>query len=88
MNDGSSYDGEFKDDKIEGEGKFTWGPDKIYTGGWKNNCLDGFGVFVKKGKIYIGKLIYFINLRLFQKGLQTWVWNLYFKKWTYFTRNF
>jgi len=60
MNDGSIYEGEFKDDRIEGEGKFTWGPDRIYNGQWKNNSLHGFGIFIKKGKIYVGNILHLI----------------------------
>jgi hypothetical protein len=58
LNNDSVYEGDFKDDKIEGVGKFKWSENKIYEGEWKDNCLHGFGVFIKTGKTYIG---YFEN---------------------------
>lgn len=57
LNDGSVYEGEFKNDKIEGYGKFIWSDNKTYEGEWIDNCLNGFGVFIKTGKTYIGNFV-------------------------------
>lgn len=57
LSNGSIYEGEFKNDKIDGYGKFTWSDNKIYEGEWSENSLSGFGVFTKTGKIYIGNFV-------------------------------
>jgi len=44
-----------KDDKLEGLGKFVWNGERFYEGEWKNNSINGFGIFIDSGKIYIGK---------------------------------
>jgi hypothetical protein len=58
LSNGAIYEGGFKNDKIEGYGKFIWTDNKSYEGEWIDNCLNGFGIFIKTGKIYIG---YFVN---------------------------
>ena len=37
--------GDYKNDKKEGEGKFTWPDGRIYEGHWKNGKQDGEGKF-------------------------------------------
>ncbi len=54
LNNQSSYEGNFKDDKMHGKGRFKWSESKIYDGEWKENCLCGYGVFKKSGKLYKG----------------------------------
>ena len=39
---------------IEGNGEFKWSTLKYYKGEWKNNCIDGFGVFTEDDKEYLG----------------------------------
>ena len=34
--DGKRYEGEFANDKREGEGTFTWADGRKYKGSWKN----------------------------------------------------
>ena len=40
---------------ILSQGKFKWSESKIYEGEWRENCLCGYGVFKKQGKLYKGK---------------------------------
>jgi hypothetical protein len=58
LNNGSTYEGEFFEDKIEGYGKFTWNDKKSYIGEWKDNCLHGFGEYVQNGRIFIGNFTF------------------------------
>ena len=46
-----------KNDKLEGIGKFVWNPERFYEGEWKNNSINGFGIFIDTGKIYLGNFI-------------------------------
>ena len=44
--DGSTYEGDFKNDIIEGFGKFHWEhKDCTYEGSWKDGRLEGKGHF-------------------------------------------
>ena len=55
FNDGSSYNGDFKDGKREGTGTFKWKNGDVYTGGWKNDLMDGEGTLTyKNGDILKG----------------------------------
>ncbi len=50
------YDGEWKDDKIHGVGKFMWKCGDRYDGEWKDGKMQGRGVFVwSNGDIYDGE---------------------------------
>ena len=35
------YDGQYKNGKKEGRGKFQWADGAVYVGSWKNNKMDG-----------------------------------------------
>ena len=41
--DGDIYEGEWLDDKANGQGKYTTHNGNIYEGSWKNDKQDGFG---------------------------------------------
>ena len=43
--DGSQYEGDFKDNNIEGYGVYIWWDGRKYSGEWKNNKMEGKGVF-------------------------------------------
>ena len=42
--DGGKYEGEFKDDKVNGRGRFTDANGDIYEGEWSNDKKNGYGV--------------------------------------------
>ena len=44
------YEGEWKGDKKDGEGKFIYFDGSVYSGEWKNNLRDGKGEFVWANK--------------------------------------
>jgi hypothetical protein len=41
--DGSLYEGEYKDDKRNGRGKYTWPDGQVYEGEWKDDKRNGRG---------------------------------------------
>merc|ERR1711970_1600369 len=43
--EGWTYDGEFKDGKFHGEGKFTWGPDNYFSGQFKDGEMTEQGIY-------------------------------------------
>lgn len=43
--DGSTYDGNWRDDKAHGKGKFTYPDGDVYEGEWENDKANGFGVY-------------------------------------------
>ena len=56
--DGSSYEGDFKDDKFEGVGKFIWKNGHVYIGNWKDGKMNGIGEFKHRdGHILQGQYI-------------------------------
>ena len=53
--DGSVYDGGFKDGNLHGEGVFAWVDGDLYNGEWREGRQDGYGVFVwGDGRLYQG----------------------------------
>ena len=54
FSDNRSYEGEFKDNRIEGYGILKWPDGKIFVGEFKEDMQEGFGVFYSKKKIFIG----------------------------------
>lgn len=40
------YNGDFKNDKFDGVGMYTWFSGKVYRGDWKNGQLHGAGEFL------------------------------------------
>ena len=52
----SSYDGEFRDNKMHGQGSLTWCDGKRYKGDFRDDCLHGHGVFESpQGWTYTGE---------------------------------
>ena len=53
------YDGDFINDKFEGNGKYIWKNGEYYIGQWKNNLMNGKGIiYYKNGNIkYDGDFI-------------------------------
>ena len=49
--DGSVYQGGWKDGKKHGQGKFTTLKGKVYTGNWEEGKKDGYGKVTLNGKI-------------------------------------
>ena len=39
--DGSTYNGEFLENNIHGNGKYVWKDGRVYVGEWKFNKMDG-----------------------------------------------
>ena len=69
--DGSSYEGDFKDDKFEGVGKFIWKTGHVYIGSWKDGKMDGIGEFKHRdGHILQGQ---YINNYLHDKELDIFI---------------
>ena len=52
------YDGNFIDDKFEGNGKYIYKNGDYYIGEWKNNVVHGIGKFLIGKRIYEGKEYY------------------------------
>ena len=53
--DGSSYEGEWKENKLDGNGIYKFKDGSIYKGEWKRNRMCGIGEFSYPGvKTYIG----------------------------------
>ena len=53
--DGREYNGDWKYNKIEGEGVFKWPDGRRYIGHYKNDKKDGYGIFEwPNGKKYKG----------------------------------
>lgn len=44
--DGSKYQGQFKADKMEGNGRMTQANGSMYQGQWANGMANGSGTFV------------------------------------------
>jgi hypothetical protein len=54
--DGSVYDGEVKDGKKNGRGKYTWASGSVYEGDWKDDKKNGRGKFTwASGQVYDGE---------------------------------
>jgi len=52
---GNKYEGNFVNDKIEGEGTYRWSFGDYYTGEFKNGVLNGYGIYKwLNGDIYEG----------------------------------
>lgn len=53
--DGTSYEGEWKDDKRNGKGKYTYSEGRVYEGDWVNDKMHGKGKYTwPDGKYYEG----------------------------------
>ena len=42
--DGAKYEGEFKEGKKNGKGKFVWNDNSTYEGDFRDNSLEGYGI--------------------------------------------
>ena len=68
---GDTYDGEFKDDKINGYGTYTWNNNCKYTGEMKDGEMHGKGIFTwPDGCEYNGNYVNGIR-----EGLGTFKWS-------------
>tara|TARA_B100000315_G_C14483519_1_gene544068 strand:- start:136 stop:1089 length:954 start_codon:yes stop_codon:yes gene_type:complete len=68
--DGNKYVGEFKNDKIDGQGTFTWSNGNKYVGEWKENVRHGAGTLAySDGSKYVGE---FKNGNIEGQGKQIW----------------
>ena len=48
--DGSSFDGDWKRNMINGFGKYKWSDGRSYEGLWKDNKMHGNGLYKWNGK--------------------------------------
>ncbi len=56
------YEGEWKNDNMDGYGIYYFSDGRKYLGEWKNNYMEGFGIYIwNNGKKYYG---------FFKKGLK------------------
>ena len=46
--DGKRYEGDFVNDKREGEGTFIWADGRRYIGGWRAGKQDGEGTYINQ----------------------------------------
>lgn len=54
--EGKRYEGEWKQDKMEGKGKFTWKDKRSYEGHYKDGKKSGHGVMIwPSGVKYVGE---------------------------------
>ena len=61
------YEGEFKDGKIKGKGRFIWEDGKIYEGEYNNFMKNGNGKFIwNENKYYDGQ---WVNNKQHGKGV-------------------
>jgi len=44
--DGSTYEGEFVNDEMTGEGTYLWGDGRKYVGRWENSKMNGKGILI------------------------------------------
>ena len=51
---GSYYEGSFKFDKKDGQGKYVWADGSNYNGQWVGNNMSGFGRYVSSTYTYEG----------------------------------
>ena len=57
------YEGEWKNDNMDGYGIYYFSDGRKYLGEWKNNYMEGFGIYIwNNGKKYYG---------FFKKGTKT-----------------
>ena len=64
---GQSYEGEFRNNKLNGKGVFNWGDGKIYTGNYVNNKKHGYGKLKwNNNSFYEG---YWVNNKQHGKGI-------------------
>ena len=54
-NDGTTYVGEWKEDKSHGQGTETYGDGYKYVGEWKGGKKNGQGTFTYRGNKYVGE---------------------------------
>jgi hypothetical protein len=53
--DGRRYEGQWRDERINGRGTFRWPDGRVYVGDWKDGTYDGTGDFTwANGDHYIG----------------------------------
>ena len=45
LEDGSKYDGMFKNGKKWGQGTYKWADESVYTGNWVDNNIEGEGEY-------------------------------------------
>ena len=44
--DGSTYEGQWVDNKINGFGTYLWRDGRKYYGQWANNDMSGYGIYI------------------------------------------
>ena len=55
--DGSTYEGDYKDDKKHGKGIFRYGNGDVYDGNYKDDMRDGLDCSPIHGDIYKGNYV-------------------------------
>jgi hypothetical protein len=53
--DGTTYSGDWKDNKFSGNGKITYNDEVFYSGEFSNGKRNGYGVYQNRGNYYEGK---------------------------------
>ncbi|MCL1912060.1 MAG: hypothetical protein FWG13_07635 [Leptospirales bacterium] len=53
--DGSTYVGQVKDGKLNGQGTYTWPNGSKYTGQWEDGKMQGEGTMISSAGTYIGQ---------------------------------